>query len=121
MTKALSGSRYGAMEDIRRLSQKASEFISNGNQAGEGWLLAAEMANYLETGVKNIICVQPFGCLPNHISGKGVIKELKRRYSGANIVALDYDASLSSVNRLNRIKLLMAGAGGNPQPGVFEK
>ena len=84
--------------------------VSCGNQAGEGWLLAAEMISFLDEGVKNIICVQPFGCLPNHITGKGVIKELKRRYSGANILPLDYDASLSSVNRLNRIKLLMAGA-----------
>lgn len=110
LKKALAGTRFGEVEGIDALAQKAATMVSCGNQAGEGWLLAAEMISFLDEGVKNIICVQPFGCLPNHITGKGVIKELKRRYSGANILPLDYDASLSSVNRLNRIKLLMAGA-----------
>jgi predicted nucleotide-binding protein (sugar kinase/HSP70/actin superfamily) len=68
------------------------------------------MIRLIESGVKNVICVQPFACLPNHVTGKGVMKELKRRYQGANILALDYDPSVSNVNQLNRIKLLMATA-----------
>ena len=66
------------------------------------------MVGLIESGVNNILCIQPFSCLPNHITGKGVIKELKRVYQDANILALDYDASVSNVNQLNRIKLLMA-------------
>ena len=68
------------------------------------------MISLIESGVKNVLCVQPFACLPNHITGKGVVKELKRRYEGANILPLDYDASVSTTNQLNRIKLLMATA-----------
>ena len=68
------------------------------------------MISLIERGVKNVLCVQPFACLPNHITGKGVVKELKRRYEGANILPLDYDASVSTTNQLNRIKLLMATA-----------
>jgi len=80
------------------------------NQMGEGWLLTAEMIELIEEGAPNIICVQPFACLPNHITGKGVIKELKRRYEKANIVAIDYDSGASEVNQLNRIKLMMSSA-----------
>lgn len=87
---------------------KTEELVSCANQAGEGWLLTAEMVKLIESGVKNILCIQPFACLPNHITGKGVIKELKRSYEGVNILALDYDASVSVTNQLNRIKLLMA-------------
>jgi predicted nucleotide-binding protein (sugar kinase/HSP70/actin superfamily) len=68
------------------------------------------MMRLIEDGVRNIICIQPFACLPNHITGKGVMKELRRVYNGANILALDYDSSVSNVNQLNRIKLLMASA-----------
>jgi predicted nucleotide-binding protein (sugar kinase/HSP70/actin superfamily) len=77
---------------------------------GEGWLITAEMAALAETGTENIICTQPFGCLPNHIVGKGVIKELKRRNPQANIIAVDYDAGASEVNQLNRIKLMLTVA-----------
>ena len=82
--------------------------ISLGNQSGEGWLLTAEMMELIESGVKNIICMQPFACLPNHITGKGVVKELKRIYSDSNIVPIDYDPGASEVNQLNRIKLMLS-------------
>ena len=77
---------------------------------GEGWLLPAEMLTLAEHGVPNIICTQPFGCLPNHICGKGMMKPIKQHYPNANIVAIDYDASASRVNQENRIKLMLANA-----------
>ena len=88
----------------------AKQFISLGNQTGEGWFLTGEMLELIDTGVPNIICTQPFGCLPNHIVGKGVIKEIKKQHKEANIVAIDYDPSASKVNQLNRIKLLLSNA-----------
>ncbi len=92
------------------LRKKARSLISLGHQTGEGWLLAAEMVELLESGVNNILCMQPFGCLPNHITGKGLLKELKRRYPDANITAIDYDPGASEVNQMNRIKLMMSVA-----------
>ncbi|MDR3230525.1 MAG: acyl-CoA dehydratase activase-related protein [Synergistaceae bacterium] len=113
MREALKGTRFGEIRDIRDMAAQAGTLVSLANQAGEGWLLVAEIMQLIEGGVKNILCVQPFACLPNHITGRGVIKELKRIYQGVNILALDYDASVSAVNQLNRIKLLMAtGRGG---------
>jgi predicted nucleotide-binding protein (sugar kinase/HSP70/actin superfamily) len=79
-----------------------------GHQTGEGWLLVAEMVKLLESGVSNILCMQPFGCLPNHITGKGLLKELKQRFPAANIIAVDYDPGASEVNQINRIKLMMS-------------
>lgn len=108
--EALRGTKFASGHDIIKMAREAESMVSCANQAGEGWLLTAEMAKLIEDGVKNVLCIQPFACLPNHITGKGVIKELKRRYSGANILALDYDASVSTTNQLNRIKLLMAAA-----------
>jgi predicted CoA-substrate-specific enzyme activase len=105
---ALRGTRFGCLHDIYSLSEKSSSVVSCANQAGEGWLLTAEMISLIESGVKKIICVQPFACLPNHITGKGVIKELRRRYSGTSLLALDYDPGTSSVNQINRIRLLMS-------------
>ena len=84
--------------------------ISMGVKMGEGWLLTAEMLELADKGVGNIVCTQPFGCLPNHIVGKGVIKELRRAYPGSNIIAVDYDPGASEVNQLNRIKLMLATA-----------
>ena len=110
MHRALAGTRFGEVHDIRGMAEQAETMVSAANQGGEGWLLTSEMMHLIEGGVKNVLCVQPFACLPNHITGKGVIKELKRRYHGANVLALDYDASVSNVNQLNRIKLLMATA-----------
>lgn len=80
------------------------------NQTGEGWLLTAEMIELIEEDSPNIVCVQPFGCLPNHITGKGVVKELRSRYKMSNIATLDYDPGSTEVNQLNRIKLLMSVA-----------
>ena len=88
----------------------AKSFVSIGNQTGEGWFLTGEMLELINEGVPNIVCTQPFGCLPNHIVGKGVIKELKKHYKDANIVAIDYDPGASEVNQLNRIKLMLSTA-----------
>ena len=110
MRDALKGTRFDAGHSIRSMADDIDGVVSPANQGGEGWLLTSEMINLIEGGIKNVLCIQPFACLPNHITGKGAIKELKRRYRGANILALDYDASVSNVNQLNRIKLLMATA-----------
>ena len=95
---------------IDRLAQMADPFVSLGNQTGEGWFLTGEMLELIHSGVNNIVCTQPFGCLPNHIVGKGVIKELRRQYPDSNIIAVDYDPGASEVNQLNRIKLMLATA-----------
>ena len=109
--KALKNSkRFHSFGTTEQLANKVQEVVSVCNQMGEGWLLTAEMIELIEEGAPNIICVQPFACLPNHITGKGVIKELKRRYENANIVAIDYDSGASEVNQLNRIKLMMSSA-----------
>ena len=84
--------------------------IGSGMKMGEGWLLVAEMIELIESGVKNIVCTQPFGCLPNHIAGKGMMKPLKEKYPDVNIVAIDYDAGATRVNQENRIKLMLANA-----------
>ena len=110
MNEVLEGTRFGEIHGIYDLEAKAKTIVSPANQGGEGWLLTSEMMRLIEGGVRNVLCIQPFACLPNHITGKGAIKELKRLYQGANILALDYDASVSTVNQLNRIKLLMATA-----------
>ena len=81
--------------------------LSLGNQYGEGWFLAGEMVELLTHGTPNIVCIQPFACLPNHVVGKGVIKVLKEKYPQANIAAVDYDPGASEVNQLNRIKLML--------------
>jgi predicted CoA-substrate-specific enzyme activase len=109
--KALKRSRnFHSYQTTKDLAHKVSGIISVCNQTGEGWLLTAEMLELIEDGVKNIVCVQPFGCLPNHITGKGVMKELKRRYNDINIVSIDYDPGASEINQTNRIKLLMSVA-----------
>lgn len=99
--------RFSAPSRLGDLQRRASRLLALGHQSGEGWLLAAEMIRMLEEGVAGILCIQPFGCLPNHIVGKGVIGELKRRYPNAAIMALDYDPGASEVNQINRIKLMM--------------
>ena len=95
---------------IKYLASMASGFVSLGNQTGEGWFLTGEMLELIKGSTRNIVCVQPFGCLPNHIVGKGVIKELRRQHPEANIIAVDYDPGASEVNQLNRIKLMLATA-----------
>lgn len=96
--------------DIEETARNASEIVSIGNQTGEGWFLTGEMLELLHTDTPNIVCTQPFGCLPNHVVGKGVIKELRKRHPEANIVAIDYDPGASEVNQLNRIKLMLSTA-----------
>ena len=98
------------MPHIRELAAMAKEIVGLGHQTGEGWLLTAEMVDFIREGVPNILCMQPFACLPNHCTGKGVIKELKRRYPLSNVAPVDYDPGASEVNQLNRIKLMMAVA-----------
>ena len=102
--------RFDAPMPIEDVAKLARPFLSIGNQYGEGWFLTGEMAELLTTGVPNIVCIQPFACLPNHVVGKGVIKQLKKAYPQANIVAVDYDPGASEVNRLNRIKLMLSSA-----------
>lgn len=94
-----------------RKTCKANEgYISSGVKMGEGWLLTAEMLELIESGVNNIVCAQPFGCLPNHIVGKGMMKPIKERHPGVNIVAIDYDPGATRINQENRIKLMLANA-----------
>lgn len=100
---------------ISQLANMAQEYVSLGNQTGEGWFLTGEMLELIHSGVPNIVCAQPFACLPNHIVGKGVIKELRNTHPEANIVAVDYDPGASEVNQLNRIKLMLATANRNLQ------
>ena len=118
MVAALEQSRrFHGPKPIDYLARLAEPLLSIGNQSGEGWFLTAEMMELLHTGVPNIICTQPFACLPNHVTGKGMIKELKRHYPEANIVAIDYDPGASEVNQLNRIKLMLAQAERNLEAG----
>ena len=95
---------------IYQTVEYAKTIVSIGNQTGEGWFLTGEMVELIHSGVNNIVCTQPFGCLPNHVVGKGVIKELRRQYPLSNIVAIDYDPGASEVNQLNRIKLMLSTA-----------
>lgn len=105
-----ASSRFGAPSGIFRLAGEASKVLSLGNLAGEGWFLTAEMIELIKEGAVNIVCMQPFACLPNHVTGKGMIKALKRKFPKANIVPVDYDPGASEVNQLNRIKLMLAAA-----------
>ena len=95
---------------IRKIVSFAEPIVSIGNQTGEGWFLTGEMVELIHDGVPNIVCTQPFACLPNHVVGKGVIKALRKAYPGSNIVAIDYDPGASEVNQLNRIKLMLSTA-----------
>ena len=95
---------------IQDLASMAKHYVSLGNQTGEGWFLTGEMLELIHSGTTNIICTQPFGCLPNHIVGKGVIKGLRASHPEANIIAVDYDPGASEVNQLNRIKLMLSTA-----------
>ena len=110
-SKALAESvHFEPPTSIYKLVKYASDIVSIGNQTGEGWFLTGEMVELIKSGASNIVCTQPFGCLPNHVVGKGVIKALRAKYKGANIVAIDYDPGASEVNQLNRIKLMLSTA-----------
>ncbi len=99
--------------DIWHLEDKVKDILSIGNQTGEGWFLTAEMIEYIENGIPNIVCVQPFACLPNHVVGKGVIKTIRSKYPNANISPVDYDPGASETNQTNRLKLLITVAKDN--------
>ncbi len=92
------------------MANKAANFLSLGNQTGEGWLITAEMVDCIENGIPNILCVQPLACLPNHITGRGMFKPLKDKYPGVNIMPIDYDPGISYVNQMNRVKLMLSVA-----------
>ncbi|MGI5951237.1 MAG: acyl-CoA dehydratase activase-related protein [Brooklawnia sp.] len=112
MRKALAatGGKFDVPSSIAELAEKAEQVISLGTQAGEGWLLVGEMVDLIDHGTPNIICAQPFACLPNHVVGRGMFAELRRQYPLANVVSIDYDPGASEVNQLNRIKLMVATA-----------
>lgn len=111
MVDALDASvRFDSPVAISKIAKSASEVVSLGNQTGEGWFLTGEMLELINSGVTNIVCAQPFACLPNHIVGKGVIKKIKELYPQSNIVPIDYDPGASKVNQLNRIKLMLSAA-----------
>ena len=114
--KALEASkRFTPPAHIHQLAKYAESFVSLGNQSGEGWFLTGEMIELIHSGAQNIVCTQPFACLPNHVVGKGVIKELRRSFPDSNIIAVDYDPGASEVNQLNRIKLMLSTAQKNLQ------
>ena len=120
---ALANSKKGYLPpcDIWHLETKVKDVLSIGNQTGEGWFLTAEMIEYIEHGIPNIACVQPFACLPNHVVGKGVIKTIRNLYPEANISPIDYDPGASETNQTNRIKLLMTVAKDNLAKAENEK
>ncbi|MCL2403970.1 MAG: 2-hydroxyacyl-CoA dehydratase [Defluviitaleaceae bacterium] len=111
MRKALDASmRFHAPVPIDQKGELAKPIVSLGNTTGEGWFLTAEMVELIRSGVPNIVCTQPFACLPNHVTGKGIIKALHNMYPDSNVVAVDYDPGASEVNQLNRIKLMLSAA-----------
>ena len=120
---ALSNSKkeYLLPCNIWELEDKVKNILSIGNQTGEGWFLTAEMIEYIEHGIPNIVCVQPFACLPNHVVGKGVIKTIREKYPEANISPIGYDPGASETNQTNRIKLLMTVAKDNLKMKLKEK
>lgn len=103
-------SDFGPQHDFEHLRHLADKVINQGVKMGEGWLIPAEMAALAESGTGNVVCAQPFGCLPNHIAGKGASRAVKALFPGANIVPVDYDPSATKVNQENRIKLMLATA-----------
>ncbi len=109
-TALAASSRFEPPVHVSKLAEYAGPVVSCGNQTGEGWFLTGEMIELIHSGVPNIVCAQPFGCLPNHVVGKGVIKELRHKFPESNIVAVDYDPGATEVNQLNRIKLMLSTA-----------
>lgn len=114
--EAIKGTKFGSPMRISEMRTLVDGIVSTGNIAGEGWFLTAEMVELMHSGVNNIICMQPFACLPNHVTGKGVIGELRRRNPLSNIIAVDYDPGASEVNQINRIKLMLSHAVRNGNP-----
>ena len=121
-TKAFRKSKhFHAPISIYQTADYAKTIVDIGNQTGEGWFLTGEMLELIHSGTNNIVCCQPFGCLPNHVVGKGVIKALRKAYPESNIVAIDYDPGASEVNQLNRIKLMLSTAQKNLKQGGSKK
>ena len=110
MIRVLKDNGFHAPLPFRELVKLTDGVISTGNKMGEGWLLTAEMIELVRAGYENIVCAQPFGCLPNHICGKGMINKIRELYPQANITPIDYDPSATRVNQENRIKLMLAVA-----------
>ena len=108
--KLLKNTRFEAAAGIIDLANNVEGILSTGNQTGEGWFLTGEMVELIKNGGKNIVCVQPFACLPNHIVGKAVIKKIRALYPEANIIAIDYDPGASHTNQVTRIKLMLTVA-----------
>ncbi len=102
--------RFRAPEPFSEIYKKIPGYLGYGNKMGEGWLLTGEMLELIDDGITNIVCTQPFGCLPNHIAGKGMVRAIKNRHPEANIVAIDYDPGATRINQENRIKLMLANA-----------
>ena len=111
MTDALKASkRFEPPTPIKVIADYARPIVSIGNETGEGWFLTGEMVELIKSGTPNIVCAQPFACLPNHIIGKGVIKKLRAVYPDSNITPIDFDPGAAEVNQINRIKLMLAAA-----------
>lgn len=110
MIASLEKSRFRAPGTFEAMHQLVHGYLGDGNKMGEGWLLTGEMLELIHSGVPNIVCTQPFGCLPNHIVGKGMIRKLKDDYPNSNVVAIDYDPGATKINQENRIKLMLANA-----------
>ena len=110
VTALRESKRFSTPIPITEIEELTRPFLSTGNQYGEGWFLAGEMVELITHGTPNIVCIQPFACLPNHVVGKGVIKKLREVYPKSNVVAVDYDPGASEVNQLNRIKLMLSVA-----------
>lgn len=107
---ASASGKFDVPADFESIKKMVKPFIGYGNKMGEGWLLTAEMVELIHSGTENIVCTQPFGCLPNHIAGKGMIRKIRNHYPNANIVAIDYDPGATKVNQENRLKLMLATA-----------
>ena len=116
-----ASTRFDPPLHVDKIAEKAETVTSLGTQCGEGWLLAGEMTELIDSGVENIVCLQPFACLPNHVTGKGMIKPLRKHNPRSNIAAIDYDPGASDVNQLNRIKLMMTTAHRNLQKQIEEE
>ena len=101
---------FHAPSSFKRTKELAGKVIDHGVKMGEGWLLTGEMMALIDEGVNNIVCTQPFGCLPNHVCGRGMMRRIKSIHPDANIVAIDYDAGATKVNQENRLKLMLATA-----------
>ncbi|MBR4223926.1 MAG: 2-hydroxyacyl-CoA dehydratase [Oscillospiraceae bacterium] len=110
---AVKGSRFFGPTPFEHAKADVEQYISPANKMGEGWLLTAEMVDMIHMGINNIVCAQPFGCLPNHIIGKGMVRKLREQYPQSNIVPIDYDPGATRVNQENRIKLMLSTARAN--------